>query len=286
MAKTQKPKVSSLKKSNSFDPEKSVYFTPIVFALLGLSLIVLFWDFIASDDMLRGSDTIQAGMFFRSMLVDHLHQFGQVPQWNPYIFGGMPFVEAFHGDIFYPLSILKYLMPIHRALGYVLVLHVFLAGLFMYFCARQFKLLKIPSLLSAIGYMYAAYLIGMVAPGHDGKMFVTALFPLTILFLDKGFDAQTFLKSLFNFSLMGIVIGVIIISPHIQMAYFSLWALGFYTIFKVAVLYKNTKSISALIRPGSLALYAVIIGLTLSAIQFYPGYKYTNEFSPRTDSKS
>ena len=285
MAKQTKTNINPRSKT-SFDPEKSKFFTPIVFILIALSLIILFWDFIASNDMLHGSDTIQAGIFFRSYLVDHFHQFGEVPQWNPYIFGGMPFVEAFHGDIFYPLSFLKFIMPLHRALGYILILHIFLAGITMYFCARQFKLLKVSSLLSAVGYMFAAYLIAMVAPGHDGKMFATALFPLSIMFLDKGFEKGTFLKTLVNFSLMGLVIGLIIISPHIQMAYFSLWALGLYTIYKIVMLYMESKSLTAIFRPGLLALYAIIIGLTFSAIQFYPGYVYTSNFSPRTDSKS
>ena len=286
MAKNKQVKTANKASTISFNPEKSKYFTPIIFVLLFISLIVLFYDFVASDDMLHGSDTIQAGIFFRSLLVDHVHEFGKVPQWNPYIFGGLPFVEAFHGDIFYPLSIMKYLMPVHRALGYVLIFHIFLAGLFMYFCARQFKLSKIASLMSTIGYMYAAYLIAMVSPGHDGKMFVTALFPLTMLFLDRGFNSNTFVKQLFNFSMMGLVIGFIIISPHVQMAYFSLWALAIYTIFKLVLIFKESKAITNLIRPGLLALYAVIIGLAFSAIQFYPGYIYTSDFSPRADTKS
>ena len=47
-----------------------------------------------------------------------------------------------------------------------------------------------------------------------------------------------------------------------------------------------TKSVPGFLRPAMLTTYAVVIGLLLSAIQFYPGYKYTTEFSPRTDSKS
>ncbi|MGH8005131.1 MAG: hypothetical protein ACRECJ_10470, partial [Limisphaerales bacterium] len=81
-------------------------------------VITLFAEFVFSDKMLAGSDTLQAGIFFRSYFVEFFKSYGHVPQWNPYIFGGMPFVDAFHGDIFYPLSFLKFLMPLDRALGW------------------------------------------------------------------------------------------------------------------------------------------------------------------------
>ncbi len=286
MAKQQKTKVNRVPKSNSFDPETSKYFTPVAFVGLAVALLVLFSEFIFSSKMLHGSDMIQAGIFFRSFLVESVWNSGSVPQWNPYIFGGMPYVEAFHGDIFYPLSFLKYFGAIYRSLGFVLVFHIFLAGLFMYACAREFKLSKVASLMSAISYMFASYLISLVSPGHDGKIFVTTLFPLTIMFTQRGFDSKELLKSFFNFSMLGLVIGFIILSPHPQMSYYSLWAISFFAAFKLITNFIATKSVPEFMRPAMLTTYAVVIGLLLSAIQFYPGYTYTTEFSPRTDSKS
>lgn len=269
------------KGKKSFDPEASPLFTPIAFVVIFLALLILFSDFIFSDKMLYGSDTIQAGVFFRSFYVDYFKEHGSVPQWNPYIFGGLPYVEAFHGDIFYPFSILKFFGSIYRMLGINLFLHIFLAGIFMYFTARQFKLSKTASLMSAVCYMFAGYLISLVAPGHDGKIFVTTLFPLVILFLDRIFEGKAFLNS----CLMGLVLGVIILTPHPQMSYFTLWAAALYALFKLIFLYREKRAFVPLIRPATLTAYAVVIGLLISAIQFYPGYVYTNDFSPRADSK-
>lgn len=283
MAKKQKQTSKPQpKRRPQFDIEKSPLFAPIVFVVVFLGLVILFSDFLFSDEMLHGSDTITAGVFFRSFLVDHVEATGSVPKWNPYIFGGMPYIDAFHGDIFYPLSVLKFFGSIYRMLGINLFLHIFLAGLFMYFCARQFKLEKIPSLVSAVAYMYTGYLVSLVAPGHDGKIFVTALFPLVILFLDRGFTR----RPLLNFSLLGLVIGVIILSPHPQMSYYMLWVVALYAAFKLIVLYTETHDIAKLVKPGALTAYAVVIGLLISAIQFYPGYYYTTHFSPRAEHKS
>ncbi len=271
--------------ARTFDIENSRWFAPGAFVVLFVALVILFSSFLFSDKMLHGSDTINAGIFMRSLLIDHVAEHWSVPQWNPYIFGGMPYVDAFHGDIFYPLSFIKFFGSLYRTLGINLFLHIFLAGILMYLCARRFGLSKIPSLMSAAGYMFSAYLISLVAPGHDGKIFVTTLFPMVIYFLESGFETSGY-RQFFHFSMMGLVVGFIILSPHPQMSYFVLWAAALYTVFKMVFLWRRTGSVPAVIRPGVLALYAVLIGLLLSAIQFYPGYIYTTEFSPRADSKS
>src|SRR2546422_7098556 len=40
---------------------------------------------------------------------------GHLPLWNPEIFGGMPFVAAGSGDIFYPTWLLRFLVPVTTA---------------------------------------------------------------------------------------------------------------------------------------------------------------------------
>ena len=279
--KRSTPEAAVRRSSKRFDPETNRYFIPVAFGILLIALVILFSKFIFSDKMLYGSDTINAGIFIRSIYIDFLKQTGSILQWDPYVFGGMPYVEAFNGDIFYPLSILKFFGSIYRMLGWVLFIHIYLAGIFMYLCARQFRLSKVASLIAGVAYMFSPYLVSLVAPGHDGKIFVTTLFPLVILFLERGFRK----RDLLSFTVLGVVIGVIIVSPHAQMSYFTLWAVAFYSAMKLIALYVEKKSIVPLIKPSIFVTYAVVIGLLLSAIQFLPGYIYTTKFSPRADAK-
>ena len=53
-------------------------------------VVVLFNKFIFSNAMLYGSDTINAGVYFREFMVDYYKAHGSVPMWSPYIFCGMP----------------------------------------------------------------------------------------------------------------------------------------------------------------------------------------------------
>ncbi len=275
---TDTNKITVKSRGAMFDIERSPYFVPAAFALMLLGLVILFSDFLFSDNMLYGSDMLTAGIYHRSMLVDYFNQHGQIPQWDPHVFGGIPYVDAFHGDIFYPFSVLKFFIPLYFHLGFNLILHIFFAGVFMYLAARQFKLGKTAALFAATSYMFAAYLVSMVAAGHEGRIYVTALFPLVMLFLDRGFEEKQFL----NFSILGLILGIIILSPHPQMAYFSFWAVGFYSLFKLIVLWRENRRILLILKPASLAVYAIVIALLLSAIQFYPGYIYTTEFSLRS----
>src|ERR1700731_4335985 len=48
------------------------------------------------------SDQYVAGYAFREFAASTLRATGHFPLWNPYLFGGMPYIAAMHGDIFYP----------------------------------------------------------------------------------------------------------------------------------------------------------------------------------------
>ena len=88
--------------------------------------------------------------------------------------------------------------------------------------------------------MLAAYFVSQIAPGHDGKMYVTAMFPLTLLFIEKAFEGK---KPGLYFGLLGLVIGLIILTPHPQMAYYTLWACAFYFTFRLVMLLIDTKAV-------------------------------------------
>lgn len=261
--------------------DRPMVFNLILFTVLFAAVIGLFHLFVFSDKMISSSDMINAGVFFRSFYVDYVHQHGSVPVWNPYQFCGIPYIDGFHGDTFYPLSVLKFFFNIYRALGWNLLLHVFLAGITMFACARVFRRSQMAATLAAVGYMFAAYFVSQLGPGHDGKMFVTALFPLTIMLIELAFERRPF----FHFSLLGLVIGVIILTPHPQMAYYTLWACAGYVLFRLTFRYVETRSVLPLVKPSGFFMLAVVLGLAISAIHFYSGYTYVKNYSPRADEK-
>ena len=91
----------------SDDPTKDSYgnyserTTLFVLACLG---VFFFRDFIFSDDMLYGSDTLGLGYMAREFY-SYIIKSGSFPFWNPFILGGTPFIESLAGgDSLYPGS--------------------------------------------------------------------------------------------------------------------------------------------------------------------------------------
>jgi hypothetical protein len=249
----------------------------------------LFRDFFFGNNViLFGSDWVQTGPFFRWFLVNGFSLTGSVPGWNPHIFGGLPFVDAFHGDIFYPISwLFKWLgddpIGMNIWINRGVVFHIPIAGILMYLAARSFGLSKTASLFSALSYMFAPYFVSLIAPYHDGKMYVTALFPGVMWCLQNGFAAVNWQRIWFWFSLLGIFIGIVILTPHPQMSYYVLWVIGVFSLYKLIRGFKEKAALSRLGLQSALIAISLIAGLGLSAVQFYPGYEYTNKYSPRAE---
>lgn len=253
------------------------YFAVFCTVMVG-GLFYLYRDFILSDRMFNSYDIINAGVFYRSFLVKHVMAFGTIPKWDPYIMCGIPYIDAIHGDIFYPLSFLKFFLPIPRAIGWTFIMHIFLAGMFTYAAARELRLSRTASGMAGAVYMFSGWLNSLVKPGHDSKFYVTALLPLLIFFIHRAFRRQP----LVNYTMIGVVVGCIILSPHPQMAYFCLWAVAAYVLYNMIAGFPDSRRLRFVALHSGLAAYAVLLGLLLGAVQFLPEFVYTRHDSPRT----
>ncbi len=223
------------------------------------------------------SDEYIAGYAFREFGAATLRESGSFPLWNPYLFGGMPFVAAMHGDIFYPTFLLRMLVPTDVAMTWTFLIHIFLAGLFAYMFLRALGFGFAGALLGGLAYMLGGQLASLVSPGHDGKLYVSALFPLALFALTRGIrDARAW-----AWGLLAIVVGLAVLSPHPQLLQYMLLACGAYALY-LAVRGLRAGDIpgAAAVRRLALALGAVIIGGLIGAIQYLPVREYV-QFSPR-----
>lgn len=274
--KKDKPKEAEIRAKISQENKIFKYLPFILFAVL---TILMFREFIFSNQMLYGSDTIEAGLMFRSFYANFVKQFHSIPLWNPYLFGGLPFVDAMHGDTFYPLAILQFILPIYKALGWKLVLTIFFAGIFTYYCMRTLGFSRGISIIGALAYMFSANLVSWVYAGHDGRMYVTSLLPLNFLFLEKSLKS----RKLIHFILFGGTVGLLILANHPQLAYFAMWGLGLYFLVSLIWDYKDNRKVARLIKPVAYFVVALILGLALSLVQILPPYIYVNKYSPRAE---
>jgi len=265
------------------DPETSAAgYAPSRPTLVATGFFVL-WVAILSLPMLAGgwlavarwSDQYAAGYAFRTWGAEQLRRTGHVPLWNPELFGGLPFVGALHGDIFYPTSWLRLLFSMPTVMDLGFVIHYVAAGLFTYLLLRRLSVPWIGAVVGGIGYQLSGLIASYPLPGHDGKLFVSALLPLALLALVLALRERRWS----GYALLAVSVGLALLSPHFQMTYYLLIAAGLFALY-LTFGEPGERSRSARLRDLGLALAAVGLGFALSAIQVLPFVRYL-PFSPR-----
>jgi hypothetical protein len=203
-----------------------------------------------------------------------------IPQWNPYLFGGMPYIAAMGvGDIFYPTALLRQLLPTDVGMTWGFILHIFFAGCFTYGFLRASRLQFFSALVGGIAFMMSGTVAGLVSPGHDGKLFVSALMPLALWMLTCGIrDGR-----IWAWGGLALTVGLAVLSPHPQLLQYMLLTCGAYALMLAFGGEQRLPRNVALKRLG-LATVSVAIGFAMGAVQYLPAIEYI-PFSPRAGGK-
>ena len=215
------------------------------------------------------SDQFNTGYAYRVFGAEQLRTTGGFPQWNPYILGGIP-NAAQHGDVFYPTFILRLLLPVDVAITWSFLLHLFLAGLFTFGFVRALGFAFWPALFAGMSYMMSGQVASLVSPGHDGKMYVSALAPLLLWMIVRAVrDGRAW-----AWGMIALVTGLAILTPHNQMVYYlALFCIPF-AIWLVRRGRDEPLGTPIAARRIGLAGVAAMLGLAIAAIQFFPFYAY------------
>jgi len=223
------------------------------------------------------SDQYKAGYAFREFAAGWLRSGHGFPQWNPYLLGGMPYVAAMHGDIFYPTFLLRMVMPTDRAMTWEFVIHIVLAGLFTYQFLRAWGVSFYPALVGGLAYMLSGPIAAYASPGHDGKLFVSALMPLALLLVTRVVrDGKHWAVGA-----LAVTVGLAVLSPHPQLLQYFLLTSGAFALYLAfADTGAGKLDRATAIRRLAFAGGAVMIGLLIGAIQFLPVREYV-PWSPR-----
>jgi hypothetical protein len=267
-----------------WSPRFAAAWATLVFALctLALGFPALAGGFLVNPR----SDQFYAGYPFREFAAASLRSGHGIPLWNPFLMGGMPYVAAMHGDIFYPTFLLRMILPTDVAMTWSFMIHIFLAGFFTYLFLRAWGLGFLPSVIGGIAYLMCGPIAAYVSPGHDGKLYVSALLPLALFLLIRGIrDGRNW-----AWGTLAFVIGLAVLSPHPQLLQYMLIACGAFAMYLAFAELEMPDGTRARLdrRVGTrrllYALGAVVLGAVIGAIQFLPVREYV-PFSPRAGGR-
>lgn len=203
-----------------------------VAAAAALLTLWFYRDFIFhSGRMLFGTDMLGEGYQLREFALREVHAGRGIPGWNPFLYGGLPFVATLPGPLFYPSSLLYVWLPLGRAIGWSFVLHTFLAGVLSYWAARAFRASRAGAAVCGVAFMFTGYQASMLYGGHDGRMFAMVLIPLAFGFLERGLRSD---KPVW-FGGLAVTAALQLLTPHAQLMYFSSLSLSLYLIYRLFV---------------------------------------------------
>ena len=260
-----------------FEPARPTLLASLVFAVATLTLA---WPTLLGQTLFNSrSDAYTLGYAFRHFAEVSVKGGHGIPQWNPYLQGGLPYIGAMHGDIFYPTFLLRLLVGTAEGITLEFPIHLFLAGLFTFLFLRAWRLPFIASVIGGLAYMLSGSIAGYASPGHDGKLFVSSLLPLGLFFLTRGIrDGKNWTWGAF-----AMVVGLAMLSPHPQLLQYLLLVSGCFSLYLALATHEGVGKLPTPTAGKRIAFAggAVVLGLMISAIQYLPVIEYT-PWSPRS----
>ena len=286
MAKKRKAKAASGGAGKAAAEEKTAGTAPWIrfrawmpAALFLLLSLAYFSEVVLSGRIVFGHDVGTDYHRGKEPLAEKIATFQQ-PAWSGHM-GGFPRSEEIRPQYF-PTRLIYLFTTYQRHLAWRYVLTMFLAGLAFYAYLRVLGVGRGAATWGGVAYMSAPTFLSFPYAGHYAKMGVIALWPLMCLLLERGMREGRPI----HFAGLGILIALGIYSPHLQMLYFALWGLGFYFLYKLAVLYREGPDLRLVAGRSGLFALAVALGLGLGAEGLLPSYLYTKTESKRAAGTS
>ncbi|HLJ56525.1 MAG TPA: YfhO family protein [Chthonomonadaceae bacterium] len=140
---------------------------------------------------------------------------GRLPLWNPYIACGQPFTGNPQMDVFYPGTLLLFLLPAWLCISVNTIVHLYLCGAFMYLFIRRWTVRTAPAIAGALVYMGGAHLLGRLQ--FPPMVQTAAYFPLLFATLDWNVDRPCIRSWL----ALAVTVAATLAAAHTQVAFLA-----------------------------------------------------------------
>jgi len=207
---------------------------------------------------------------WRQVAVEQIRA-GQWPLWNPYLGAGTPLAANLQTAAFYPPNAIFLLMPVERAFGWGLALHVVMAGLFTYYLGRTLGLSPFGALVSGLAYGLGGFIVARWL--FPSMVYAAAWLPLMLAFTERVLRARHKGRGAIGATcLLALVIGLQLLAGHAQTSFYSLLIVAAFALVRLIQWWRTNQEQSlriTLLAAGTLLL-AALWGLALAAIQLLP----------------
>tara|TARA_B100000315_G_scaffold203829_1_gene196980 strand:- start:4333 stop:6675 length:2343 start_codon:yes stop_codon:yes gene_type:complete len=238
----------------------------IIFLLLFLTT-VYFSNLVFSKKLFLSGDMYN---FFYSQRIyaQKVLESGSFPFWNTEIFCGVPYIADIQNAVFYPFTMLFYLTSAYFAITATLVIHIFMAGWFLYLLMRHcFRIDRTSSIVSAIIYMFSGYFT--VHMGHLNQILACAWTPLILLAYIKFLEKR---KTAFIL-MMAAFFGLQLLTGGSQNSFYLIIVLFLLSVYIASLQYFSTKDLKQTMQPLLTFFVGISAGFAIAAVQMLPAYQ-------------
>jgi branched-subunit amino acid ABC-type transport system permease component len=188
---------------------------------------------------------------------------GHWPLWQPWIFSGMPTMEAFTyiNELYFPTRLM---IGVGISDLNIQLIHLVFSGIGMYLLLEQFKIDRLISFSIGLLWILNPYLITMIVFGHGSQMMTAAYIPWVLYGVNRLKDSI----SIESLTLLSLLIGFQLQRGHVQIAYYSCMLIGAYFLYSF-IRKKHNKN--------KYLLYFIIscgLGFLLASHIYYPSLDY------------
>ena len=227
-----------------------------------LWIVLFFYPVIFYDNIFGSGDTLNP--YSANHILDiYKEKIGDWPLWQPWIFSGMPTMEAFTyiNELYFPTRVMI-------GLGIsdlnIQLMHLVFSGVGMYLLLEQFKISRLIAFSIGLLWILNPYLITMVVFGHGSQMMTAAYIPWILYAINR----LRYSISIESALMLALLIGLQFQRGHVQIAYYSFMLAGAYFCYSL-IKQKHDKN--------KYILYFVLsclLGFLLASHIYYPSLDY------------
>jgi hypothetical protein len=266
-AKKTGEKRSSADTANAGGPSPAAW---KAFAPAGILIVLtalFYWPILVGKGFLW-NDFLEQNFVYRLFAAVSLKQ-GVMPLWNPYVFSGLPFFADVQAAVLYPLNLIltpfaggDWLSPL--LVEYQIVLHIAMAGCFMYLLARDFGASRSGSLLAGVTFMFCGFFTTHIF--HENLIHSAAWFPLAIFLFRRAIERASLLYA----SLTALVLCTIFLCGYPQLMVHMYYWLAAYYLFGLVVRIRNKTRVMPELKKAGVFAVLVVLGIGMASVQLLP----------------
>jgi Predicted integral membrane protein len=237
-------------------------------ALLGLLVVTALGSPLFSTQTVlsdRGTDLSAQFLYARAFGFGEMAR-GRLPLWNPYIYGGVPFLGDFQSALLYPPNLIFLILPLATALNWSFALHLFLLAAAMYFWAVLRGQRPAAAFVAGAAAMFSGTVLLHIYAGHLSNICSMAWIPLVF----AGIDGWLKRRHAVWPALSAVAVALQIYAGHPQYVYYTALVAGLYSLLHLP---GTPRPVSAVV--GLLAIYPA--AALLGAAQLLPGLAAASE---------